>query len=220
MKEYITAGGKDLIMKVLTGQCQVKFTRMVFGDGSIGLSSPRKASSLVHPVASIDVERVESEGNDHFFIKARFTNENLKSSFYMREKGVYASDGKNEILFSYGNAGETANWIPLPTEELIEQWSVLDFMVQPDEEGDINIELKSGIYVLHDDYATDQKAGLVKPDGVTTSVDSDGTIHCIGSNLRFHDGRLETMDEQGNWTQVPMVIPTEPSNIVGALWME
>lgn len=50
-----------------------------------------------------------------------------------------------------------------------------------------------GDYVLKSDYATTEKAGLVKPDGTTITVSEDGTIS--GSNQAVVDAELNSESE-------------------------
>ena len=99
-----------------------------------------------------------------------------------------------------------------------------------DEDGTIHGSAKVNV-------ATEENTGVVKPDGETITVDEDGTLRASEKKLdrhvdstlagddgvhglRYSNSRFEVEDAEGNWAATPVIIPTVPSEIVGAVWLE
>lgn len=91
----------------------LKFTKIVLGNGEYA-GSIRSLKKVVSETATLPTveKRIISEGV--VYIAGIFENSNLTQGFYWREIGLYALDPETqtEILYCYGNAGATAEWIP------------------------------------------------------------------------------------------------------------
>ena len=148
--EYITNDGYDLLARMLSGFCTIDFTKIQMGDGAAAASDYRRATHLTHVCATLPVDRVEVESTQTVTVTANFSNEGQETGFYYKEKGVFATDGTTEILFSYAYSQE-GTWIPPYTEEIIEK-RIKTICTQLQEvQGTINILVKSGIYATTED---------------------------------------------------------------------
>lgn len=151
MYEYITNDGYRLLQRMLMGEVTLDFTRVEMGDGNSPETDLKKVTALSNVVVSLEVDSVVKQENNTISISAMFTNEKLKKGFYFREKGLYAKglDGsgtEQEILFSYANAADTANYIDPPTVELVEKKIISHCTQCQKTDGVIDIVIKSGIY--------------------------------------------------------------------------
>lgn len=154
MKEYLTDAGRNMLAGMLAGEYTIRYTKIQMGDGRLSTSQYyKKMTELINPITSLDIHSVVVTADNIVKIAAIFSNENLTSGFYYREKGIFATDGKNEILFAYANSGSDAEWIEPPTVELVEKKIVSLYKEYQDTETELDIKVKSGIYLATDDAA-------------------------------------------------------------------
>lgn len=109
----ITKAGVLAAAKALSGQ-QLTFTKIVMGDGF--LSEGQTVDNLedvINKKVTVDIVRHSVESANTAILGGVFTNQGLEDGFYWRELGLYAQDPDvGEILFSYGNSGDLAEYIP------------------------------------------------------------------------------------------------------------
>lgn len=176
MKEYLTDAGVELLGQMLAGKAKITFTKVEMGDGTMPAGVPKQQmTGLVNVKATLDVYSVTVDAENIVEVTANFNNAELTEGFYYREKGVYATDGTNEVLFTYSNSGSSAEYINPSSVEVIEKKIISLYKGLQDTEAIINITIKSGIYASPDP-ATYVSLGLVKPDGETIFITNDGTI--------------------------------------------
>lgn len=153
MIEYLTDAGREMLSQMIAGKKTISYTKIQMGDGVITTSHDKRTmTSLINPIVTLDVESVAVTSENVIKITGVFSNESLTSGFYYREKAIFASDGENEILFSYANAGSESEWIEPPTVEIIEKKIMSLYKEFQDTETDLKIQIKSGIYVATDDF--------------------------------------------------------------------
>lgn len=109
----ITTAGLTLVAKGATGSL-IKYTRIVLGDGYLGKDqTPRYLSDMVSPRVSIEITKLKVNDDGSAVIGGIFSNKDLNDGFYYRELGLYAEDPElGEVLYCYGNCGDSAEWIP------------------------------------------------------------------------------------------------------------
>lgn len=149
LNEVLTTKGEQLFARCLSGEVGITFTKMIIGDGSVNPNLIKGLNAVVSPKATLDIERVTKNADNSVVIKSVFSNQNLDSGFYYREKGIYATDGTTEILFMYGNKGSLAEWITPSTSSLIEK--TLSSVIAFSESDQVNITLQSGLYASQAD---------------------------------------------------------------------
>lgn len=110
----ITDAGRLLIAKVMASRGSITFTRIVMGDGYMPSSQvPEHMTAVVSPKATMDITKCEVTGNGAAVVGGRYDNSEQSQDFEWRELGLYARDPDlGEILYSYGNTGESAETIP------------------------------------------------------------------------------------------------------------
>lgn len=119
----VTAAGERLIAKALTGQ-EIVFTRLCIGDGYMPeAGSPEDMTAMVSPRIDVPITKCALNQEGGAVIGGRWTNSGLQTGFWYRELGVFAQDPDDgEVLYSYGNSGGTARWVPPGTgSDLIEE---------------------------------------------------------------------------------------------------
>ncbi len=160
MYEYITDEGYNLMRRMLTEGCTIDFTRIEMGNGESPESNLRKVTALSNVVVSLNVDSVDVQDDNTISISSIFTNEGLERGFYFREKGIYATDGEKEILFSYANAGPSANYIDPPSVEVIEKKIITHITQLQESTEKTNVKVKSGIYVTTDVFQNFQSQNV------------------------------------------------------------
>lgn len=149
-RDVITTEGEVLIAKMLSGQCKIIFTRMEWGDGVLATGEDaRNIKGLKHKITESNSMTVTRD-DQIVYVSADFTNQELSEGMYLREKGIYASDGTTEILMVYANNGSLAEYIAPAIEGLIEKTmrSVMTF----NQNDNISVQLKSEAFLYKDDF--------------------------------------------------------------------
>ena len=147
-KDYLTAEGEVMMAKAASGH-RVYFTKLVMGSGYLTNSqSERNISSVIVPEKTLDIESVTRSASNLISVVGHFSNQGLASGFYFREKAIYMSDGTEEILAIYGNAGTTAEYIDVTSASVIEKKIKTVIEVANDEA--VNISLHSSLYAPAD----------------------------------------------------------------------
>ena len=151
-KDLLTKDGHALITKMLAGSCKIRFTRVVFGDGYLPTGTdPRNVTEVISP--KYESEAAAGKSGQVVTVSGVFTNQNFTEATYLREKGVYATDGEHEVLMIYANNGEAAEYIEPSDTSLIEK--VMRSVLQFGQDDIVSIEVASGIYVTVENYQQD-----------------------------------------------------------------
>lgn len=109
---FLTNRGRNLQVKAQTGK-PLKFTRVGIGDGSLNGSLIIDLIGLKNEKKSLPITKLKSNPDGQAVIGTTISNQDIASGFYFREIGLFAIDPDiGEILYCYGNAGTTAEYIP------------------------------------------------------------------------------------------------------------
>ena len=109
----ITEMGKNLLAKLGTGE-QLKITRIMVGKGEIAEGqNPADFTDLVQPVAqATSTLPLVKENTLSFIVEYRNDlNGGLEEGFWLKEFGVFAQDGENEILLYYATLGDFPQYV-------------------------------------------------------------------------------------------------------------
>ena len=149
--ETITRAGQALIAKVIAGDVdKIVFTRWQLGSGSVSSSADLSSmSALVSPVIALDIDSVQKTGGNAVIIGGIFMSDMITAAFYYREKGLFAQDGGNEILFSYANSGSTADYIEPSASSPLE--IKIGTIISNTITQNATVEIKSGLYAAAED---------------------------------------------------------------------
>ncbi|UAT29495.1 phage tail protein [Bacillus badius] len=109
---HLTNKGRNLQTKAQTGVA-IHFSRMAIGDGSLGGSSVLELNALKSEKMSFPIAKLKVLAQGQAIVGSVLSNKDITAGFYFREIGVFATDPtEGEILYCYGNAGATADYIP------------------------------------------------------------------------------------------------------------
>lgn len=158
----ITDVGKMLLADVQAGAVFTP-TRIVMGSGSMtGGATTHEMTDVITPVKSLVINKKKRTPDGKCIFGGVYTNEEVTQPFYFRELALYAkavylnADGSvksegAETLYSYGNAGSTADYMPAySTSTVVEKQIDLVTWVGNDAQVDLTIE--TGIYVTHENF--------------------------------------------------------------------
>lgn len=108
----VTKAGMLAAAKALAGR-QLKFTKIVMGDGLLNGRSIDEIEGVISPKQEVEIAHDSIRSPSTAILGGVFINDEIEDGFYWRELGLYAEDpDEGEILYSYGNAGEFAEYIP------------------------------------------------------------------------------------------------------------
>ena len=189
----ITDVGRMLLADVQAGAIFTP-TRIVMGSGSMPSgATPQGMTDVITPVKSLAINKKKRTPDGKCVFGGVYTNEEVTEPFYFRELALYAKavylneDGSvksegAETLYSYGNAGATADYMPAhSTSTVVEKQMDLVTWVGNDAQVDLTIE--SGLYATmeyvddainnHEHSAEDITEGAVPIEhGGTGAVDA------------------------------------------------
>ena len=109
----ITEMGKNLLAKLGTGE-QLQITRIMVGKGELAEGqNPADFTDLVQPVAqATSTLPLVKENTLSFIVEYRNDlNGGLEEGFWLKEFGVFAQDGENEILLYYATLGDFPQYV-------------------------------------------------------------------------------------------------------------
>lgn len=165
----ITDVGRGLLSHVQMGAVFTP-TKIVMGSGSLPAgTTPKTIKEVVEPFQTLTINKKKRGNDGTVTFGGVFSNQALAIDTYFRELALYAKavypDGQEvaEVLYSYGNAGSTADLLPAyssgqPVERQI------DLVVYIGSDAAVNLTVESGIYVTQEQMAealADAGGGLV-----------------------------------------------------------
>ena len=178
----ITALGEALISKALVGQ-EIRFTRIVLGDGYMpAAQSPQTMTDVVSPRVEVPITKCELNSSGDAVVGGRWDNSRQTEGFHWRELALYAEDpDAGEVLYSYGNSGGTAEWIPAASATVVEKLiDVITFVGYAtnvtavfDPSYNVSIDIDDYMAAITDPEIDDMwgtTGGIVGPGGETVTV--------------------------------------------------
>lgn len=114
----LTKKGTELLAKVQAGTAKITFTKFQIGSGEWATSTTAaalmQATALKNKKGEFDVTKAEyvNDATTNLTLVAS-NKDNTAGGFYITEVGVFATDGKNEVLYAiYITEQEKADWFP------------------------------------------------------------------------------------------------------------
>lgn len=164
MNLYLTNSGQELLYKAQGGK-ELNFTRFGLGDGELGGQAIQPLKSLLNEKLPAEIKKLEIK-NNKVIIGMSFTNAELVEGFFLRELGLYARnpDTGEEVLYIYGNSGETSDYIDSNTGRVIEE--ILDVEIYISDVENITATIDGSlVYATQKDIENIRKeiAGMVIP---------------------------------------------------------
>lgn len=153
----VTDVGRMLLGDIQMGASFVP-TKIVIGKGYMPAGkTTRTMTDVAEVVKELQLNKAMKNPNGDAIFGAIFTNEDIQQAFYYRELGMYAkgvyfnAEGgveseTEEVLYSYGNAGDNAELIPAyGTGTVVERQ--LDLLVYIGNDTQVNLTIETGLYV-------------------------------------------------------------------------
>ena len=161
----ITDVGRNLLSHVEMGAVFTP-TKIVMGSGSLPAgTTPRTIKDVVAPFATLTISKKKRGNDGTVSFGGVFSNQDLYSDTYFRELALYAKavypNGQEiaECLYSYGNAGSTADLLPAYTSgQPVER--EIDLVVYIGNDTAVDLTIESGVYVTQEQIK-DMGGGLV-----------------------------------------------------------
>lgn len=201
----ITDAGKMLLADVQAGAVFVA-TRIVLGSGNMpGGATAQSMTNVITPVTSIAIGKKKRTPDGKCIFGGVYTNKEVTAPFYFRELALYAKavylneDGTvktegQETLYSYGNAGATADYMPAySTSTVVEKQ--IDLVTWVGNDAQVDLTISSDIYVTNEEFeahaarhAADGEDPITPADIGALSKDGDtvkGMLQFINNNDYF-----------------------------------
>lgn len=152
----ITDLGRNLLGDVQMGAVFTP-TRLTLGSGYLPSSTTtRTIKDVVSKVKDLKINKKLKANDGTVTIGGVYNNEDILEDFYFREFGLYAKavypDGREtaEVLYSYGNAGATADLMPAYSSgQPVERQ--MDLVTYIGNDTAIDLTIASGIYATKED---------------------------------------------------------------------
>lgn len=173
----ITDVGRIMFGNVQMGETLIP-TKIVIGSGRIPAGkTARTMTEVVSPVINLTISKKQKANDGTVVFGGVYSNETITSDFYFRELALYAKAGEDgdEVLFSYGNAGETADYMPAYTSGTPVQRQI-DLSIYIGNDTQVDLTIADGVYVTADQleaYVPKTEKGAVN--GVA-ELDSSGKV--------------------------------------------
>ena len=153
----ITDNGRALLSHVQMGAVFTP-TKIVLGSGYMPAGkTPRTMTAVQSAVATLSLSKKERTNDGKFIVGGVYSNQQITEQWYFRELGLYAkavypAEGDQpevevpEVLYSYGNAGDTAELMPAyGTGTLVERQ--IDIVIYIGNDAQVDLTRESSIYV-------------------------------------------------------------------------
>lgn len=199
----ITDVGKMLLADVQAGAVFTP-TRIVIGSGLMtGGATTQSMTNVITPVVSIAINKKKRTPDGKCIFGGVYSNTQVTEAFYFRELALYAkavylnedgtvrSEGE-ETLYSYGNAGTTADYMPAYSSSTVVEKQI-DLVTWVGNDAQVDLTIESGIYVTREQsvlkdtlIATLHNAGWYK---IGTLFNESFSGACATFNIRgqyFH----------------------------------
>ena len=160
----ITDVGRMLLADVQAGAVFVP-TRIVMGSGNMpGGATAQGMTDVLTPVISLAINKKKRTPDGKCVFGGVYTNEDITEPFYFRELALYAkavtynADGSvksesAETLYSYGNAGATADFMPAySTSTVVEKQ--MDLVIWVGNETQVDLTIESAIFVTQREFSS------------------------------------------------------------------
>lgn len=158
----ITDIGRSLFSEVQAGAVFIP-TRIVIGSGEMPTGKTAATmTAVVAPVASLQINKKERTPDGKAIYGGVYSNKDITTAFYFRELALYAKAEYRdesgavireipECLYSYGNAGTSADYMPAySTSTVVERQ--MDLVVYVGNDTQIDLSVESGIYVTQEQF--------------------------------------------------------------------
>lgn len=153
----ITESGRLMLAHAQAGAVLIP-TRIVIGSGNIPAGkTPATMTDVVSPVKELTINKKEAAPDGKYIIGGVYSNADISTAFYFRELAIFmraeyrtangtVTQSIAEVLYSYGNSGTTADYMPAySTSTVVEKQ--IDLMVWVGNTATVELTIASGMYL-------------------------------------------------------------------------
>lgn len=153
----VTRNGSILFADVQAGAVLIP-TRIVLGSGDMPAGATSETmTAVVTPVKSLDINKRKRSPDGLATFGGMYTNADVAEPFYFREQALFCraeyrdtsgnvTKSVDEVLFAYGNAGNTADYMPAyGTNTAVERQ--IDIVVWIGNTATVELSVESGVFV-------------------------------------------------------------------------
>ncbi len=202
----VTDAGNLAIAKALSGGT-IKFTKIVMGDGELPEGQEvQNLEAVISPKATIDIVKKTIITPSTAVVGGVFLNNETGEGFFWRELGLYAEDPDpdvGEILYSYGNAGGYAEWIP-PSGSQTSIEKSIDILTAVGPAANIAIHINADAYATVAQYEyylslALEAAGLAEQaieianEAMRIASEANATSNSMKTQVDDNTGKIATM---------------------------
>lgn len=182
----ITENGRLMLAHAQAGAVLIP-TKIVIGSGNIPAGqTPATMADVVTPVKELTINKKEAAPDGKYIIGGVYSNADISTAFYFRELAIFmraeyrAADGTvtssvSEVLYSYGNSGTTADYMPAySTSTVVEKQ--IDLVVWVGNTASVDLTIESGVYLtrenldkVFEDFKNELSSVMVMTDVTTGS---------------------------------------------------
>jgi hypothetical protein len=200
----LTNKGRNLQLKAQTGK-PLNFTRIALGDGTLGGTSILDLNALRNERKSLNITKLKVLGDGKVVVGGVFSNSDITTGFYWREIGLFAMDPDiGEILYSYGNSGNNAEFIPAGGgADIVEK--TIDLITIVGNAANVSATIEQSLVFAQSAFSN------VKVGAATISADSpDDTLELVAGNA-------VTLIPDATNDRVTIAVPNATSSAPGAM---
>ena len=204
----LTNKGNSLIQKGLQGET-IEFTKFKIGNGDPGETDVKTLEDIVHPIKTIELDRIDRNDNNVILVGKGYTNSGIEEDVRWNEIGVYANDPDDgEILFAYINAEDEIEI--LKSEQCgISMENNLAVMLLISSEIDVTAVIASIQYTTKDEFLAHTSAS--NPHGTTKNDIGLGNVENLAISNQIPE--FETGQNLSNFSAGSTV-----KTLVSKLW--
>lgn len=153
-----TVDGGILLADVIAKEATLDITKIVLGSGYLPEGKGmQQMTDIAIPEVELPIKRkYRAEDAAEVVIGTDFNNETVTKSFYYREFGMYAKaiyqdeTESEEVLYLYGNAGDSAEWIPAHSTSTAVVKRI-DMITYVGNKTNVNVEIEDGIHPTYEE---------------------------------------------------------------------
>ena len=156
----ITENGRLMLAHAQSGAVLIP-TKIVMGSGNIPAGGSAAAmTAVVSPVIELAINKKDRTPDGKCVIGGVYSNADISNPFYFRELALYmraeyrnvngaVTESVPEVLYSYGNSGTTADYMPAySTSTVVEKQ--IDLVVWVGNTATVDLTIESGMLVTRE----------------------------------------------------------------------
>ena len=156
----ITENGRLMLAHAQAGAVLIP-TKIVMGSSNLPAgSTAERMTSVISPVIELAINKKEQTPDGKCVIGGMYTNADISAPFYFRELAIFmraeyrsangaVTQSVPEVLYSYGNSGTTADYMPAySTSTVVEKQ--IDLVIWVGNTATVDLTIESGVHLTRE----------------------------------------------------------------------